>query len=85
MAIIIDFNTYKSNRALVPTVSLDYIIKHNCSYVANDYLNDPYVYYWEGDFKTGRQVKVKSIDILKDKYLKLLSITLQNINNTEDK
>ena len=85
MAIIIDFNTYKSNRTLIPTVSLDYIIKHNCSYAANDYLKDPYVYYWEGDLKTGRQVKVKSIDILKDKYLKLLSITLQNINNTEDK
>jgi hypothetical protein len=85
MAIIIDFNTYKSNRTLVPTVSLDYIIKHNCSYIANDYLNDPYVYYWEGDLKTGRQVKVKSIDILKDQYLKLLSEILQNTNNTEDK
>ena len=72
MAIIIDFNTYKSNRGLIPTVSLDYIIQHNCSYVANDFLNDPYVIYWEGDFNTGHPVKVKSIDILRDKYLKLI-------------
>jgi len=85
MAVIIDFNTYKANRGLIPTVSLDYIIEHNCSYVANDFLKDPYIYYWEGDFKTGRQVKVKSIDILRNEYLKLYSIALHNINNKEDK
>ena len=81
MAIIIDFNTYKSNHALVPTVSPDYIIKHKCSYVANDYFHNSYVYYWNGDFKTGRKVKVKTIDFLRGKYLDLLAITL----NAEDK
>lgn len=74
MAVIIDFNTYKANSTLVPIVSLDYITQHDCAYVANDFdfLNNPYVYYWEGDFKTGHMVKVKSIDILRDKYLKLI-------------
>lgn len=48
-----------------PTVSYQYVKEHRCSYSANTPEKDEYVYYWEGDFRTGREVKVKSVEILR--------------------
>lgn len=55
----------------IPVVSVQYILDKGCSYTANDYMKDKYVYYWEGDFKKGKEVKVKSLDILRYEYSKL--------------
>ena len=53
---------------IVPIVSMNYVLEHNGSYSSNNMLTDKYVYYWIGDFKTGKAVKVKSIDVLKHEY-----------------
>ena len=50
---------------IVPTVSMQYIISNDCSYMANNPMNDKYVYYWKGDFKKGKTVKVKALDHLR--------------------
>ena len=55
----------------VPTVSIQYIIDNNCSYTANDFMIDKYVYYWKGDYKTGKAVKVRSLDMARYEYTKL--------------
>lgn len=52
-----------------PTVSYRYVREHNCVYSANLAEKDDYVYYWEGDFRTGREVKVKSIEILRHRLM----------------
>ena len=52
----------------VHTVTMDYVITQNGSYSSNNMLTDKYVYYWIGDFKTGKAVKVKSIDVLRHEY-----------------
>lgn len=52
--------------SIIPTVSLDYVKEHNGSWSANNPEEDNYVYYWIGDFKTGKEVKVKSIEVLRD-------------------
>ena len=54
-----------------PIVSMDYVITHNGSYSSNDFMTDKYVHYWIGDFNTGKEVKVKSADVLKYEYNKL--------------
>ena len=64
----------------IPIVSMDYVITHNGSYSSNDFMTNKYVYYWIGDFKTGKQVKVKSIDVLKYEYLQLKTRE-ERINN----
>lgn len=70
--------------SFIPTVTYDYIKKHDGSWSANYPEKDNYVYYWIGDFKTGKQVKVKSIEILKDMidYLNLEIYELQNYIDT---
>lgn len=50
---------------------MEYVIEHGGTYSANNMLKDRYVYYWIGNFKTGKQVKVKSIDVLRHEYKKL--------------
>lgn len=47
-------------------VSLDYVKQHNGSWSANSPEEDDYVYYWIGDFKTGKEVRVRSLEILRD-------------------
>lgn len=59
------------SQPIIPTVSMKYIIEHGGTYSANNMLKDRYVYYWIGNFKTGKQVKVKSIDVLRHEYKKL--------------
>lgn len=53
------------------TVNLQYIFDNNGSYTSNDPLVDDYVYYWVGDFKTGEEVKVPSLEVLRFKYTNL--------------
>lgn len=62
-----------------PTVSMDYVIQHDGSWSANDFLTDKYVYYWIGDFKTGRAVKVKAIDAARYAYRLVLASTAAEI------
>ena len=59
------------SQPIIPTVSMKYVIEHCGTYSANNMLKDRYVYYWIGNFKTGKQVKVKSIDVLRYEYKKL--------------
>lgn len=62
-------------------VSLDYIKKHNGSWVANDPDKDDYVHYWVGDFKTGTEVRISSLEILREEIeqLKMENYELENI------
>lgn len=53
---------------IVPTVSMQYLFNNDCSYIANNCLKDKYVYYWKGDFKKGKAVKVKALDHLRHEY-----------------
>ena len=57
------------SQPIIPTVSMKYIIEHDGTYSSNNMLKDRYVYYWIGDFKTGKQVKVKSIDVLRHDFI----------------
>jgi len=50
---------------IVPTVSMQYIISNDCSYIANNPMKNKYVYYWKGDIKKGKTVKVKALDHLR--------------------
>ncbi len=52
---------------IVPIVSVQYIMDNKCSYTGNNYMTDKYVYYWKGDFKTGKSVKVRSLDLARYK------------------
>ena len=45
------------------TVSMDYIIEHNGSYSSVS-SNGKWCFYWIGDFKTGKTVKVSKIEVL---------------------
>lgn len=56
---------------IIPTVSMEYLFKHDCSYMANNPIKDKYVYYWEGDFKKGKTVKVKALDHLRHEFTKI--------------
>lgn len=73
---------------IVPTVSMKYIISNDCSYMANNPMNDKYVYYWKGDLKKGKTVKVKALDHLRHDFRdielenELLSSTERNFEST---
>jgi hypothetical protein len=56
---------------IVPTVSMDYVLENDGYYSGNDFMTDKYVYYWVGDFKSGKSVKVKSLDVARYEYDKL--------------
>ena len=56
---------------IIPTVSMDYVIENDGSYLGNDFMSDKYVYYWIGNFKTGKKVKVKSLDVARYQYNQL--------------
>ena len=56
---------------IVPTVSMKYLFDKDCSYTANNPMKNKYVYYWEGDFKKGKAVKVRAIDHLRHDYIEL--------------
>ena len=58
-------------------VSMDYVIKNDGSWMSGDFMTDKYVKYWIGDFKTGKSVKVKSLDVARYKYQEL-SVELDN-------
>ena len=53
---------------ITPTVSIEYVIENDCSWSANSFLTDKYVYYWVGDSKNGQSVKVKSLDAIRYAY-----------------
>lgn len=59
------------HQPIIPTVSMNHVIIHNGSYLGNDFMKDKYVYYWIGDFKTGKEVKVKSLDVARYRYKEL--------------
>ena len=46
----------------IPTVSIDYVIKNGCSWTSNYCSKDEYIYYWDGDFESGKQVKVPALE-----------------------
>ena len=56
---------------IIPTVSMKYLFDKDCSYTANNPMKNKYVYYWEGDFKKGKAVKVRAIDHLRHYYIEL--------------
>lgn len=56
---------------IVPTVTYEYVINNDGSYSSNNMMIDDYVYYWIGDSKSGKEVKVKSVDVLRHEYKKL--------------
>lgn len=56
---------------IVPTVSMKYIIRNDCSYIANNPMKNKYVYYWKGDLKKGKTVKVKALDHLRHDFRKI--------------
>jgi hypothetical protein len=60
---------------IIPTVSMQYVLDNDGTYSSNDFMSDKYVYYWIGDFKTGKQVKVKSLDVAR------YEITKRRIND----
>ena len=45
------------------TVSMDYVIEHNGSYSSVS-RNGKWYFYWIGDFKTGKEVKVAKVEHL---------------------
>ena len=53
---------------IIPIVSMEYVLDNDGSYLANDFMTDKYVYYWIGDFKSGKQVKVKALDVARYQY-----------------
>lgn len=62
-----------------PTVSYEYVKEHNCTYSANLAEKDDYVYFWNGDLRTGHEVKVKSVEILRHQ-LKVKELDLINLH-----
>lgn len=56
---------------ITPTVSMEYVIENDCSWLANSFLTDKYVYYWIGDSKNEQSVKVKSLDAIRYAYRQL--------------
>lgn len=64
-----------------PVVSIDYIYKDDVTYVCNNPMEDKYVYYWIGNITVGKWIRIKSIDILKDKYETMINES----NNKRDK
>jgi len=48
-----------------PTVTMEYVIEHNLSYssITED---GKYKLYWEGNFKTGHEVKVRNSSLVKN-------------------
>lgn len=62
------------HQPIIPIVSMEKVIAHNGSYLGNDFMKDKYVYYWIGDFKTGKEVKVKSLDVARYRYIELANI-----------
>ncbi len=71
------------HQPIVPTVSIDYILKNDCSYIANDFMTDDYVLYWDGDLKKGREVKVKAIDIARYEYNRCYLDTEEAVNKAD--
>lgn len=67
---------------IVPIVSVQYIMDNKCYYTGNNYMTDKYVYYWKGDFKTGKSVKVRSLDLarykLKENHLNMIRYEDEN-------
>jgi hypothetical protein len=65
------------HQPIIPTVPMNYVIIHNGSHLGNDFMKDRYEYYWIGDFKTGRQVKVRSLDIARYRCLKFAQTIIE--------
>ena len=53
---------------IVPVKHLDYVLEHNGTWSAGDMLTDKYCEYWVGDFKKGKAVKVRSIEVVRHAY-----------------
>lgn len=55
-----------------PVVSINYVLRNNGTWMSGDFLKDKYERHWIGDFKTGKAVRVKALDVGRYKYKKLL-------------